>query len=126
MLLFLFQYFSKYIVKGTIWSWPSFLSVIIGINLLYFTPCDCVAIAYCDEGCHNGDCVPSSKSGIEGEKVYKCECWDGWRGEKCEFCGGKVKLKENGGQTWLAEAVGNYSINMKCTWVVEAKRPESR
>ena len=124
MLLFLFQFFSKYRVKGTIWSWPSFLSVIIGINLLYFTPCDGADIAYCGEGCHNGVC--SRKSGIEGEEVYRCECWDGWRGEKCEFCGGKVKLKENGGQTWLAEAVGNYSINMKCTWVVEAKRPESR
>jgi len=37
-----------------------------------------------------------------------------------------VKLRENGGQTWLAEAVGNYTINMKCTWVVEAERPDSR
>ena len=29
-------------------------------------------------------------------------------------------------QTWLAEAVGNYTTNMKCTWVVEAERPGSR
>ena len=60
------------------------------------------------------------------EDSYKCECWEGWRGEKCELCGGKVKLREGGAQTWLAEAVGNYTINMKCTWVVEAEQPDSR
>ena len=126
MFLFLFKFVSKYRVKGTLWNWPSLLSVIFVINLLYFTPSDGAVIAHCDKGCHNGDCVPSIKSGSEGEEVYKCECWDGWRGEKCELCGGKVKLRENGGQTWLAEAVGNYTINMKCTWVVEAERPDSR
>ena len=39
---------------------------------------------------------------------------------------GKVKLSENGTRNWLAEAVGNYTTNMKCTWVVEANRPNSR
>ena len=38
----------------------------------------------------------------------------------------KVKLLENGTRNWLAEAVGNYTTNMKCTWVVEANKPDSR
>ena len=76
----------------------------------------------CDS-CYNGDCVPSTSS--QGES-YKCQCWDGWRGDKCHLCGGKVKLRENGTQSWLAEAVGNYTTNMKCTWVVEAARPGAR
>ena len=109
----------------------SLLSVFIVINLLSVVVSEggdkTGQQAYCDKGCYNGDCVSVGKPGAEdSEDNYKCECWEGWRGEKCELCGGKVKLKENAGQTWLAEAVGNYTTNMKCTWVVEAERPNSR
>ena len=129
--MFLFLFKSKYRVKhGTLPSFDWLLSVFIVINL-------CCAVvseggkghqARCDKGCYNGDCVQVGKPGADenSEDNYKCECWDGWRGEKCELCGGKVKLKENAGQTWLAEAVGNYTTNMKCTWVVEAETPDSR
>ena len=80
--------------------------------------------AICDS-CYNGDCVATSSQERERES-YKCQCWEGWTGEHCELCGGKVKLRENGTQSWLAEAVGNYTTNMKCTWVVEAAQPGSR
>ena len=86
------------------------------------TPVEGGERAICDS-CYNGDCVHTTSP--EGE-TYKCQCWEGWRGDKCELCGGKVKLRENGTQSWLAEAVGNYTTNMKCTWVVEAARPDSR
>ena len=76
----------------------------------------------CDS-CYNGDCLPTTTA--QGE-TYKCQCWEGWRGDKCHLCGGKVKLKENGSQNWLAEAEGNYTTNMKCTWVVEAARAGAR
>ena len=56
----------------------------------------------CDKGCYNGDCVRDlgrEKSETEEkEERWRCECWDGWRGEKCELCGGKVKLREGGDQ----------------------------
>ena len=35
-------------------------------------------------------------------------------------------MLENGTRNWLAEAVGNYTTNMKCTWVVEAARAGAR
>ena len=91
----------------------------------------------------------------------RCECWEGWRGEQCELCGGKVtcredsisapvllylgteveipvpapepsallhpsvqvKMTDTGGQSWLAEAAGNYTTNMKCTWYVLCRVP---
>ena len=44
---------------------------------------------------------------------------------RCDLCGGKVKLTESGGRRWLAEAIGNYTTNMKCTWYVEADSPNA-
>ena len=50
-----------------------------------------------------------------GQDKYKCQCWEGWRGEKCELCGGggKVLLKENGSKNWLAEAVYSGLVKSK-------------
>ena len=67
----------------------------------------------------NGDCVVGG-GGEGGEGV--CECWEGWRGERCSLCGGKVRMGEEGGRRWLAEAVGNYTANMRCTWLKESAR----
>ena len=89
-MLFLFQYFSKYRVKGAIWSWPSIFSVIIGINLLYFTPCDGADIAYCGGGCYNGVC--SRKSGIEERRSINVNVGMGGEGRNVNFVGGKVNL----------------------------------
>ena len=140
--MFLFLFKSKFKVKRRWWSLENLLSVIFVINVFCISPSEGAEVANCDKGCFNGDCIHTRGKGGE-EDSYKCECWEGWRGEKCELCGGKVKLRENGSQTWLAEAVGNYTINMKvkyfyqtfllnifvlmkCTWVVEAEQPDSR
>ena len=136
MFLFLFKK-SKYRPKRTLLSWPSLFSfltvffVILSLVESVSSEGTPESVSRCDKGCYNGDCVhvhpgPGDHhhqgAGGGGGERYRCECWEGWRGEKCELCGGKVKLQENGSQTWLAEAVGNYTTNMKCTWVVEAQR----
>ena len=136
--MFLFLFKSKYRVKRTFSSAQYLFSVLFVINLLSLARGDAAELANCDKGCYNGDCVHVEASvaaqgagrgqgeGGGGGGGYRCRCWEGWRGERCELCGGKVKLREDGAQTWLAEAVGNYTTNMKCTWVVEAARPDSR
>ena len=89
--------------------------------------------------CHNGDCVVEGEGGKENGR---CQCWHGWRGDQCELCGGrvsqifnhpwssisvftkwshqwywlcflKVKMTEENSRSWLAEAAGNYTTNMK-------------
>ena len=35
----------------------------------------------------------------------------------------QVKMTDTGGQSWLAEAAGNYTTNMKCTWYVLCRVP---
>ena len=86
--------------------------------------------------CYNGDCVAEEEGG-KGEG--KCQCWHGWRGDQCELCGGRVsqtsnlpknlilsknlriiqlipfqvRMTEEDNRSWLAEAAGNYTTNMK-------------
>ena len=128
--MFLFLFKTKYRRKR--WSSPveNLLCVIIVMSCMSRTSSSSGPEAgvvlgersICDS-CYNGDCLPTTTA--QGE-TYKCQCWEGWRGDKCHLCGGKVKLKENGSQNWLAEAEGNYTTNMKCTWVVEAARAGAR
>ena len=120
--MFLFLFKSKFKVKRRWWSLENLLSVIFVINVFCISPSEGAELANCDKGCFNGDCIHTRGKGGE-EDSYKCECWEGWRGEKCELCGGKVKLRENGSQTWLAEAVGNYTINMKVKYFYQTFLP---
>jgi hypothetical protein len=79
----------------------------------------------CERGCFNGDCRVVSLNSEEA--APRCVCWDGWTGPRCDLCGGKVKLSDQGGSSrrWIAEAIGNYTTNMKCTWYVEAENPNA-
>jgi len=63
----------------------------------------------CARFCGHGHC---------DEESGECICDPGWRGDGCHQCGGKVRLNATRG--WLADAVGNYSVTAKCTWLVEA------
>ncbi len=67
----------------------------------------------CGRPCGNGRC---------DEEAGVCLCNPGWRGPDCSQCGGKVRL--DGEEGWLADAVGNYSVDTRCTWLIEA--PEGR
>ncbi|ODN01460.1 putative protein tag-53 [Orchesella cincta] len=62
--------------------------------------------------CLNGDCV----NGV-------CVCRKGWYGPSCQYCYGKVRVQGNKG--WISEGPGNYTNNMKCSWLIESPTTES-
>ena len=66
-------------------------------------------VSPCPPTCGNGNCDRSTG---------KCTCNPGWRGTHCSLCGGKIKLDSSKG--WLADAIGNYTVDSKCTWLIEA------
>uniref|UniRef100_A0A8D8ZS86 Attractin-like protein 1 n=1 Tax=Cacopsylla melanoneura TaxID=428564 RepID=A0A8D8ZS86_9HEMI len=64
----------------------------------------------------------SEKSGIvciNGELINgSCVCHDGWQGDNCQFCSGKVRLSDKSGI--IIDGPGNYSIDVKCSWLIDA------
>lgn len=48
-----------------------------------------------------------------------CICADGWQGDECQFCGGKVRLTDPTGS--IHDGAGNYSIGVKCSWLIDAR-----
>ncbi|XP_044007084.1 attractin-like protein 1 isoform X2 [Aphidius gifuensis] len=59
------------------------------------------------DNCINGDCVNGS-----------CICHDGWQGSACQHCSGKVKLTAPSGS--IHDGVGNYTTDVKCSWLIES------
>ena len=104
--MFLFLFKSKYRVKlkGPTGLETLVICVLVVLNLSSLTLGEGSELSQnCDKGCYNGDCVRDlsrgkALTGEERDERWRCECWDGWRGEKCELCGGKVKLREGGDQ----------------------------
>ena len=104
--MFLFLFKSKYRVKlkGPTGGLETIvICALLVLNLSSLTLGEGSELSQnCDKGCYNGDCVRDLGRGKseaeEKEERWRCECWDGWRGEKCELCGGKVKLREGGDQ----------------------------
>ncbi|XP_014253614.1 attractin [Cimex lectularius] len=69
------------------------------INLALSSKCS-------DVRCINGECVNGT-----------CVCFDGWRGASCQWCTGKVKLSGTSG--YIHDGIGNYSIDVKCSWLID-------
>ncbi|KAJ1523050.1 hypothetical protein ONE63_002178 [Megalurothrips usitatus] len=65
-----------------------------------------------DVQCVNGECVNGT-----------CVCNEGWQGSACQFCGGKVRLSEPQGT--IHDGYGNYSIDVKCSWLVDSGSPNT-
>ena len=72
---------------------------------------------------HN-PCPSTCGNGICDRSTGMCKCNPGWRGKHCSLCGGKIKLDSPKG--WLADAIGNYTVDSKCTWLIEAPSPNSK
>nr|CAD7572923.1 unnamed protein product [Timema californicum] len=58
--------------------------------------------------CEHGTCSPE-----EG-----CLCEEGWQGDKCHFCGGKVRLSESPGV--ITSGPGVHPPNTTCSWILDA------
>lgn len=61
-----------------------------------------------DVECWYGDCSGDGR----------CLCSPGWQGPGCQRCGGRVRLTEPTGV--ITNGIGNYSKDMKCTWLIES------
>lgn len=60
-----------------------------------------------DIECVNGECINGT-----------CICRDGWQGPFCQFCGGKIRLSNQSG--FIYDGIGNYSIDSRCSWLIDA------
>ncbi|XP_050048964.1 attractin-like protein 1 isoform X1 [Dermacentor andersoni] len=61
-----------------------------------------------DTECWHGNCTGDGR----------CLCYPGWQGPGCQRCGGRVRVTEPNGV--ITNGIGNYSKDMKCTWLIES------
>ncbi|XP_075233105.1 attractin-like protein dsd isoform X2 [Lycorma delicatula] len=100
--MFLFLFKTKYRRKCDVYD------VCLLLALVYSSVFTVLCSAKCsDVHCVNGECVNGT-----------CVCLDGWQGPSCQFCGGKVRL--SGPSGLIHDGTGNYSIDVKCSWLVDA------
>ncbi|XP_046382799.1 attractin-like protein 1 isoform X2 [Ischnura elegans] len=105
--MFLFLFKSKYRRKcyfrqGVLYLFVAFSCYVSVVNSGKCSEVQCV----------NGACVNGT-----------CVCFDGWQGSSCQFCGGKVRLSEPSGH--ISDGKGNYSIDVKCTWLIDSGMPNT-
>ncbi|XP_069690268.1 attractin-like protein 1 isoform X2 [Periplaneta americana] len=101
--MFLFLFKSKYRRKFY------FRHILLCFGVVYSFIVSVVSSTNCTSvQCVNGKC----------ENGTTCVCFDGWQGQYCQFCGGKVRLTEKSGN--IHDGHGNYSIDVKCSWLVDA------
>ncbi|XP_066586444.1 attractin-like protein 1 isoform X2 [Prorops nasuta] len=121
--MFLFLYKSKYRRKGPyrevaqhffvaapLWPflWAALICWLLHITAASSSLSQPATEASCDnENCINGDCVNGS-----------CVCHEGWQGSACQFCGGKVRLTDPTG--YIHDGNGNYSADVRCSWLIES------
>ena len=114
---------SKYRRKWPLLGQINFITFSVIFSLLFVPARTSIQeLDLCKQNCINGDCIVTSTD--EGD-TSRCDCWEGWMGQRCELCGGKVRLTDKGPRSWIAESHGNYTFNMKCSWLVEAETPNS-
>ncbi|GAB6024044.1 hypothetical protein CHUAL_008765 [Chamberlinius hualienensis] len=68
--------------------------------------------------CVHGKCINDTTEAIE-----KCVCLPGWQGVRCDLCGGRVSLTQPTG--FIDDGPGNYSIDQKCTWLINSSQPNA-
>ncbi|XP_034232301.1 attractin isoform X1 [Thrips palmi] len=105
--MFLFIFKSKYRRK-----WDLGQTIVCLCLVLFYSFCVQCKPNCSDVQCINGECVNGT-----------CVCNEGWQGSACQFCGGKVRLSEPRGT--IHDGYGNYSIDVKCSWLVDSGSPNT-
>ncbi|XP_071947686.1 attractin-like isoform X2 [Antedon mediterranea] len=82
----------------------------ICISLLYISLVFNVIVKSCNHT--EGDCL----NGVCSEG--NCICNPGWIGDKCDHCGGRIRLNSTSG--YIHESLDVYSTNSKCTWLLDS------
>ncbi|XP_065349257.1 attractin-like protein 1 isoform X2 [Cloeon dipterum] len=104
--LLLFMSKSKYRRKDCWWTLGCLLMALLAaVDGLH-------GAGKCGTECVNGFCANGT-----------CNCYDGWQGPNCQFCGGKVRLSEPSG--YILDGQGNYSVDVKCSWLVSSGTPNA-
>uniref|UniRef100_A0A1B0DL29 CUB domain-containing protein n=1 Tax=Phlebotomus papatasi TaxID=29031 RepID=A0A1B0DL29_PHLPP len=112
-MMFQFIYLAKYRRK-CVWFSPMLCTLVLWSFLLVNL---CVQVASkCSELDEdtNGSCMNGGFC-----RNGSCVCPEGWQGTECQFCGGKVRLTQPWGN--IHDGIGNYSIGVKCSWLIDAR-----
>ncbi|XP_064465607.1 attractin-like protein 1 isoform X2 [Ornithodoros turicata] len=90
-----------------------FVTVLATIVLCIWQITDAKRTPCGDCECWHGECSSDGR----------CLCFPGWQGPGCQRCGGRLRLTEPYGV--ITNGVGNYSKDMKCTWLVLSGIPNA-
>nr|XP_006825957.1 PREDICTED: attractin-like [Saccoglossus kowalevskii] len=87
---------------------------LLAVLLICFVVIDTVCAINCskDSDCLHGTCI----SGL-------CDCDDGWTGDRCDHCGGRVRLDSPTG--YITDGPGNYKHVHTCTWLIDSGELDS-
>ncbi|XP_077992752.1 attractin-like protein 1 [Glandiceps talaboti] len=87
---------------------------IFTVLVIFIVVIDSTSASSCskDSDCDRGTCESRS-----------CVCDHGWGGDKCDHCGGRVKLDSPSG--YIIDGVEHYKESIECTWLIDSRQPGS-
>ena len=69
---------------------PSFVLFVLCLNAISFFIVDSLSLKSCDYSsrCYNGELEVNNASSKDSNN---CQCYPGWHGDSCQYCGGKMR-----------------------------------
>ncbi|XP_065882352.1 attractin-like protein 1 [Dysidea avara] len=102
-------------VSSCVWV----LLVLLCTNVLFVSVVD----SSCGSSrCYNGE-LNETWSDMENDTEQTCECFPGWHGDSCQFCGGKLRLNSTNGI--VEDGPCEYDKLSNCIWFIEPPSNDS-